>query len=345
MGSRLFAMFKIFILIVALFLTLPLPAQEARQVLGQLSVSDLYLEPSFVFRESKQGGFDAGDSYVEFAWRDSIYTAHFQVGSAELINQPRFFAAENSGLAMTEAYAEADTDYGRFRMGLLPLCFGLENATPEAQLLFPRSLIFRERVIAIHDVGFSYDVENAGFYSQMIVHNGEGGPDLDGEMWFSTALGWKNATWNVGVSGTTGRTTPASTANVSGGNGFDGTQKSKISLANAFVQMKSGAWQLAGEGDAGQVDQGGYQDYLQGGHVDIRYSLARIPIDLLARYDVWQENWPTQSNENVEYTMGLAVHSPYRNSTVYVYGIKSIQKDVTPDSHQVKIVWKLTPRF
>jgi hypothetical protein len=324
-------------------------AARAQESLGSLAVSGIFLEPSFVYSEPSHGAFEAGRSYLGVSWtREPNLSAVLKVGSRSLIGTPaRYGPAPVDQLALIEGYAQLDTSVGKIRGGLVPIEYSLEGGDSEERLRFPRSLLFENRVINLRDYGVSYHISTEGFFSDWAIHNGEGGTDLDNRMWFTFRAGFQNGrSFKVGLSGSTGSTTPLSTAvatpttSVSAA-GYDVTQTAKIRLANLFAE---GTWErLTGSLEAtyGDVEQDAGSNQLSAGHLDIDYNLSDA-WSLLARYDRFD---PTSAdNDSVQdYMAGVALKSVYENSVLYLFGSQLKYEGQSNNVHRVLLIWRMTP--
>ena len=318
----------------------------AQESLGSLAVSGLFLEPSFVYFEPSQGSFEAGRSFVAFSWtREPNLSAVIKVGSRSLIGTPaRYGPAPVDQLALIEGYAQFDTQVGNLRGGLIPVEYSLEGGDSEERLRFPRSLLFENRVINLRDYGVSYHMSTGGFFSDWAIHNGEGGTDTDNRMWFTFRAGFQNGrSFKLGLSGSTGSTTPLSTSNAISvqAAGYNFNESAKIRLANFFME---GTWErLTGsvEITGGDVQQDSGPNRLKAGHVDIDYNLSD-KWSLLARYDQFD---PTSAdNDSVrDYLAGVALKSIYENSVLYLFGSQRKYEGQPNDIHRVLLIWRMTP--
>lgn len=326
-----------------------LQAASADESLGRLEVSDLLLEPTYILTEPRQGQFRIGNSYLAARWsRDSVISAVFKVGSTDLIGVPaRYGSAPANQLGFVEAYAQADSDYGRARFGLIPIPFGLEGGDAERRLNFPRSLLFQTRMVNIRDHGASFRIANEGFFSDWAIHNGEGGTDLDNETWFTARWGWQdNHRFRVGLSGSVGSTSTKST-NPSGTSTstdalLDVNKGSRIRLANFFFEWDLMPVKLLFESTAGDTRQDDNVIKYRELHADAEIKGGSSTLWLL-RYDTMDPRSDLPADQVTELTAGVAFRSHYENSVFYILGTKRIQQDVSRDVHKAMIYWRLTP--
>lgn len=323
----------------------------AQESLGSLAVSGIFLEPSFIYAEPSRGAFEAGRSFVAFAWtREPNLSAIFKVGSKSLIGTPaRYGPAPVDQLALIEGYAQLDTQIGKIRGGFIPIEYSLEGGDSEERLRLPRSLLFENRVINLRDYGASYHISTDGFFSDFAVHNGEGGTDLDSRMWFTFRAGFQNGrSFKTGLSGSTGSTTPLSTNPASFPTttptvtaGYDVTKPAKIRLANIFVEGTSGRLTGSLEATGGDVQQDGTNNRVRAGHADLEYNLSD-QWSLLTRYDSFD---PTSADNDgvVDLMAGVALKSVYENSVLYLFGSRRRYEGNPNDVHRVLLIWRMTP--
>jgi hypothetical protein len=329
--------------------SLPFSAGAAEN-LGRIEVSDIFLEPIYTNVEPHQGSFSLGSSYLGASWTiDSVLSAQLKFGSRDLINSPIRYGPTTSlsQLAIVEAYAQADSEFGLFRLGMIPLYYGLEGGDVERELYFPRSLIYQARYIGLRDFGGSYHISSDGFTVDSTIHNGEGGADLDNELWLTTRLSWsRERHFRLGISGQVGRTTPLSTyptgKEASGPAWVDVTQAARYRIVNAFVHWLIQPVQIEAEATAGDVLQGDNIIKTRALHADFVY-ITRGSLDWLLRYDILDPRNDLGSDQLTEISLGLAWRSAYRNSVLTLLGTKRIQQDTPPDVHRVMLIWRMAP--
>ena len=199
----------------------------------------------------------------------------------------------------------------------------------------------------LRDYGFSYHISTGGFFSDWAVHNGEGGTDLDNRMWFTFRTGFQEGrALKVGVSGSTGSTTPLST-NVSTPSttvsvaGYDVTRSAKIRLANVFGEFNWERLTASFEITGGDIEQDSGSNRLRAGHVDLDYNLSD-QWSLLARYDQYD---PTSADNDsvIDMMAGVALKSAFENSVLYLFGSQRRYEGQPNDIHRVLLVWRMTP--
>jgi len=335
-------------------------AQNQAPVLGQserlgiLEIREIFLEPRFRYYETRSGEFDLGNSLIGFQWiRDDVISAVLTAGARDLVSRPRFYRSTNeSDFTLIEAFIQADSIVGNFRFGRVPLPYGLESGRGEAILRLPRSLIFSQQWLGLRDQGLAYEIEFHGFSSEWAVHNGEGGENLDNQIWFTSRWAWSGgAGVLLGFSGATGRTTPMSTMLEPGSTapprtlteaGIDPTQSSKIRFGNLFFEYEKPWLSLAAEGHVGEFVQNSEKTRLRGGHADVRLSLNRT-LSLLARWDVLDPNDRLKDDRLQQATLGFSVRGLYDTSTIYILASRSEQQGQTQPTHEGWVIWRLAP--
>lgn len=326
-------------------------AATLEERIGILEVQDLFLEPQFHYLETRRGEFQAGNSLVSLRWRrDDAISAVATLGTESLLGRPRRYqdSAESTELALAEAYIEARSSLGDWRFGRVPLPFGTEAGRAEARLRLPRSMVFRERWLGLRDQGFSFAIENRGFYSEWAVHNGEGRDDLDNQIWFTSRWGYSSEDgWNLGASGSAGRTTPASTQSADGlrtslDAGLDPDRSSKQRYANAFFEWESRALSAVLEGTFGESEQADTISRLRSGHLDLGYAWTKN-LGILVRHDILDPNDRTTGDRQDETTVGLSWRGDYATSVFSLLGTRAHLEGHRPDRHEARLIWRLTP--
>lgn len=332
---------------------------RAQEKLGELGVSDIFIEPNFTYTEPRQGRFEAGNSYLAGEWKQELgeigasafvfnIKAVVKVGSTTLLGRPvRYEVISPDRFGLVEAYGQAETTYGRFRFGLVPIPYGLEGGDVEPRLVFPRSLFYRRGYIGLRDQGIAYRISNEGFFSDWTVHNGESGPDLDSETWFTARWGWRGLrSLTLGLSGSVGRTAPSST-NPSGGAdsavaGLDVNQPAKIRIANGFAAWETRALDIRFEAHGGTTRQGELDTNFTSGHLDVDGEVWNRLV-LMARYDALDPDLSQAGDRIEEISIGIGWRSRDENSFLSLIGSKLTQEGLVPDAHQVRLIWRMTP--
>lgn len=342
-------MTKLLLLVLTSLLIFAPAVSTAQEKIGTLSVSDLYLEPRFLYQEGESGGFSAGNSLVSFSWiRDEVISATVTAGTRELVNRPRRFIVESEDeLTLAEAYIEARSTLGTFRFGRVPIPFGTEGGRAESNLKFRRSLLFRDGWIGLRDQGLSYTIEHRNFFNEWAIHNGESGEDLDNQTWFTGRWGWTNDKIYTGFSGSTGRTTPASTQDVTGSRtfadaGLNPDISSRLRFANVFFEWDYKVFSFEIEGTMGDVRQASQSATLTAAHADFQYRIKKN-FSVLGRYDILEPSNKVAEDKIEESTFGLAYRGWYETSTLYLFASRVREQGNDDSNHQVLLIWRLSP--
>ncbi len=182
-----------------------------REDIGELKIHDLLLRPNFLLKEPTNGAFSIGESSFALRWElESKFAGVVRIGPRTLLNPlARYAPTVNSDIVLVEAFAEYNDPYGRFRFGRVPVEFGYEGRLWERELIFPRSLLFRNRAIMLRDVGGSYEISHNNFFTGFVIHNGESDSDQDGRIWYTARMGYREDKFEIGLSGQTGGTKPS----------------------------------------------------------------------------------------------------------------------------------------
>lgn len=341
----------IFVLILGLFPIGAVAQELDPEPLGTISVSDLLLAPRFTYFEPSRGHFQPGDSFIAVGWRrDETLSAQVSLGTQSLINIPNRYPQINADTVnVIEAYGQGDGSFGRFRAGLLPIPFGSEGGIAEGRLRFPRSLIFERGMIGLRDHGVSYSISHERFGSEWAIHNGEGGRDIDNKLWYTARWGYTiPGKMRFGVSGQTGRTTPASTNPVGtyttsspADAVMDLNKSSKVRIGNVFVNIDSRRYGLTLEATTGDVIQDVKRRFTAG-HADFYFPLSP-KLAMLARYDFFDPK--RVATDHVQYlTAGISYRTGHDTSEIYIFGTQEMKPEPVADVHRFMLMWKLTPQ-
>lgn len=328
-------------------------ASIEQESLGKVYLSDLFLSPRINYSEPKTGSFMLGNSYLAADWtRGDMVSGHFAFGTKSLIGPPaRYGAINDQDFGLVEGYAQMVTQYGRFRLGLQPIPFGMQSGINEANLRFERSLIYQKRLVGIRDIGFGYSITSDGFFSDWLIHNGEGGRDLDNQTWFTARLGYHKNYITVGASGQTGKTNPLSTdppgnlAATPAGNfqstGINIDDSGKYRLLNVFLAYRTKEVESSFEITNGDIFQSQLTSHPSSGHVDLFLPFGEV-FAALFRYDFYDpKNLIDPTNQ--QYTLGVCLRSIYETSNIYIFGSRNVLPAPQSDSHQVLLVWRVSP--
>jgi hypothetical protein len=320
---------------------------SAVETLGHLYVQDVLVRPYFEVAQPEGGNFSLGESSFALQWsNDELFSSYIMIGQRSLINQEGMYVTTDNDhpneFTFVEAYGQASGSYGQFRLGMIPIEYGAEGQLRESELIFPRSLIFERGIVGLRDLGASYAIQNEGFFTRVVVHNGEAGENTDGRLWYTGAWGWSNENnFQVGAMGSTGSTTPASTLNSTYSvAGFDPTRNSKWRLFGGFLKWYPKNWKFLLEGTGGELLQGGLQKFYVG-HFDAIYDFSQMFSGLL-RYDELNPN-STPTNDHTRYlSAGVAFRTAHDTMAIYFIATEVFEQGHA-NSNQFRLVLRLTP--
>jgi hypothetical protein len=316
------------------------------QILGQIQISDVYLEPQYRFMEPRQGSMGLGDSFIEASWKlDKSLATRVQLGTTQGLYKPLFYGPDGSqNFGLRQAWGQWDSGYGVVRVGLLPLSYGLEGGIHPANLHLPDSRVYFNRWVAKHDYGISYDFQHDGFRVEMQGHNGETAANTDNQTWVTARWSYNVANrLRVGISGVTGRTTPLSTSGAQRGPDFIPAEQSRFRMGNAFAEYQaSSRLHLAAEYHLGSMEQRGDRRPVQGGRMDVKYHISE-QWAAVVRGEDFAGSTLNAAGRTFDSTAGLAYISANHTHNVFVYGTRIDREGGRYPEHQAFFVWKLTP--
>lgn len=325
-----------------IFLIVLSPPKVWAEELGEFQIRSYLLEPQYSVRESgvidletnqlQKSGFELRKALVGIGWKkDSTFSGYLGLGNLRLINRPSRVGSQLSGYGVYEAYAQASTDYGTVRAGLIPMLFGIEGRSQEFALEFPRSLLFQTRQMGLRDYGVSYFVNYGRFYTAVAAHNGEGGDDTDDRLYSTAVWGWhQSAGFHLGISAQAGRTVDPTTS-----------VETKARFVNAFALLKLYGVGFSLEGTAGENKVGDNPHQLYAWHADL-YHRVDDHFGALARYDEANTDTSTGSNKRQEVTVGLSLRDTNNTSILYLYGIKRLKESDQNTDDEIRLVWRIT---
>ena len=309
---------------------------QGSEQIGELKVSDFFAEPTFTTDSPGGGttGFSIGRSYLGVQWtQDNVISAKVLVGPKSLLVIPSREGPDDKSLGIVEGYGQADTAYGLFKMGMIPVLFGYEGAISEGESAFTNSLMYQQRLVLKRDLGASYSMRLGDAESFMAVHNGEAGPDQDSRLWMTARFSLHGAASSqVGVSGQTGRWVDPVTG-----------REEKIRTGNVFAGFR--IYDLGLNGEA-TMSSSFYQDTLDrqwlAWHADLLWPLLG-EWGFQARYDFIEPDYSVGNDQRREVTAGVNWHSHYRTSTLYFLGSSQWQEGVSVPQNWVRVIWQITP--
>ncbi|MGZ3723787.1 MAG: hypothetical protein ACXVA9_12680 [Bdellovibrionales bacterium] len=316
-----------------------------REDIGELKIHDLLLRPNFGLHEGREGNFSIGESSFALRWElEQKFAGIIRIGPRTLINPTaRYTPKVNDDVTLVEAFAEYNDVYGRFRMGRMPVEFGLEGRMWERNLIFPRSLLFQKRAMMLRDVGISYDVTQGDWYTGFVVHNGESDNDVDGRSWYTARWGYKGETFEIGAAGQTGSTRPTSTA-LSGDTlaNVDPTVNEKWRLGGLYtnISVKKIDWVL--ECYMGELEQETKVTKYATGHTDLSYIFSKR-FSTHVRYDFFDPNIRLYGDQERQISLALMLSNQSHSSNLILVGTKALGEGVAIHNDEIRLIWSLSP--
>ena len=318
---------------------------------SEVFIDDIFVSTNLQFLpEDNVSNFSLDQSSFSMLWGVGWgLSGVLRLGSLGLINTQEIFQEElPKEWGSYEAYLQYNHgSLGRIRMGLIPLEFGLEGGVLESQLLLPRNQIFSKRVSALRDYGLSYFIETQyGFYTRLIVHNGESAKNQDGELYYSAAWGWSGDFMDMGLSGYTGLTRPNSTLGLESDlGGVDLTMDAKWKVGAAHFRWDSGlslAFSL--EYLMGKVEQEDNSNEFAMGNVSLEYRLTDRTA-LLTRYDKMDPNKSLHGDQQTEISLGLIFWGKSKNARLSFVATRALEQSIDLVNDRYGLTWSFSPRI
>lgn len=320
-------------------------AAGAREQLGQLKVDNLVVRPQFTLLEPGKSNFELGESLFSVRWdMDTRIGAVFTVGAKDLIGTSTHFVDKlTEDLGFIEAYGEYNFEYGVIRAGLQPVGFGIEGGIGEADLDMPRSLLYQKRIVPLRDIGLSYAVDHNGFFTRVMVHNGESGANVDGRPWYTGKWGWaKPGRWRLGFAGQTGSTKPESTTTSADTlSGVDPSKEAQWRIGGPFVVWTPHRWRFALEGYVGELVQGREARKHSAAYSSVAYAGPTYFVGF--RYDQFDPNHDVDGNLDRQMTLALGILSERRTSRIFLVATKVFEENKQIPNDEIRLIWHLTP--
>lgn len=320
-------------------------AKVLREDIGELKIHDLLIRPNFVLKEPSSGEFTIGESSFALRWElEQKFAGVIRIGPRSLLNTPaRFDKNPENDVMLVEGFAEYDDPFGRIRLGRIPIEFGYEGRLWERELIFPRSLFFQNRAMILRDVGLSYEIQNNGFFTGFAVHNGEGDSDKDGQIWYTARWGYRADKFEVGLSGQTGFTKPAST-NLSGDTlaGVDPTKDAKWRIGGAYAAISGRRAEWVMEVNGGERVQEKKIGKFSAWHTDFGWQFNKT-ISAHARYDVMDPNQSLSHDMQKRASLAMVLSNGTRSSNLIIMGTKCIEDGPQIANDELRLIWNLSP--
>lgn len=336
---------RLSLLLLLLFLNRIADAAVQRESIGQLKIHDVLLRPNVYVREPQEGSFSLGESSFALRWElEDYFQGVIRVGSRELMNPTaRYTPSVNDDIVLVEAFGEYRSPFGRFRMGRIPTEFGAEGALWERDLMLPRSLLFKNRVVELRDLGFSYFISHADFYTQLILHNGESENDRDGRIWYSGKWGYKFPDLDLGFSGETGSTKPSSTS-TSGDTlaAVDVNKEALWRLGGLYADYTPRHWQVTLEIYGGEREQKSGTRRFGAGHLDISHTVSEHGA-FIFRYDHFDPDFKADNDTQRAFSLGFELSNRTRTSNLILVGTKNLEESHQVPNDELRLIWSLSP--
>ncbi len=320
----------------------------ADETVGRLKVEEILLRPTYFSEEGKGGQFSFQDSMVSFQWmKDDNISAHIAIGSVLERSVPVFYleATPADQLGFIEAYAQYTGIYGHVRAGLVPLGFGSSGVDKNRDRVWPKAMLFSERIVGERDYGVSFFTQNNNFYTELTVHNGEiDQPQNDGNLWITTRWGWANERkFQAQFSGQAGRTdAAATTAGSSTLAGWDLTKGAQWRFAGLSLAWRPRYWDIHFNGTFGEQEQSGKTDSLTTYQFDfIRYHGRNWGFGL--RHDQLDSNTKAHNDQVLRESAMLLNQSDDGTSLVSLVYTKRLEEKYQVGNDEVWLQWRVTP--
>ena len=313
--------------------------------IGELKIHDLLLRPYFMLGEGKQSNFSIGESSFALRWElEKKFAGVVRIGPESLINpSAHFVKTVPDEVTLVEAFAEYNDVYGRFRMGRLPVEFGLEGRKWERELVFPRSLLFQNRAMMLRDMGVAYDISQNNWYTGFVIHNGNSGDNTDGRTWYTARWGYKSDDFEIGATGQTGSTLPDAT--VASGDtlaGVDTSKAAKWRLAGLYGTVSSKKWEWSLESYMGELEQDLTSTKFATGHTDLSYMWTKR-FSTHVRYDFFDPDLELYGDQQKAASLALQFSNNSHSSNLILVGTKSFGELHTTRNDEIRLIWSLSP--
>lgn len=320
-------------------------AAVLREDIGELKIHDLLLRPNFVLREPTDGSYSIGESSFALRWElEDKYAGVIRIGPRSLLSpSARYSDTVNSDIMLVEAYAEYNDAYGRFRLGRIPVEFGYEGKLWERELIFPRSLLFQNRVMMLRDVGGSYEINHNNFFSGVVIHNGESDADEDGRIWYTARWGYRAERFEVGMVGQTGGTKPTATSTSNDTlAGVDPTKEAKWRMGGIYIASSKKKFDWTLEVYQGEREQETVIGKFSTAHADVGYQFSKTFAGYL-RYDHFDPNRNLDGDLQRRASVALVLSNRTKSSNLILVGTKVFEETNQIPNDELRLIWSLSP--
>lgn len=314
--------------------------------LGEFRFAELSLSPQFRVAEPSEGGVELVESSLGFLWlRDETLSAHFAIGTSDLISNSIWFSAsDRSEVALIRAYLEAKTTMMNFRVGRMQVPFGFEGARPEWYQLLPQSLVRRADWFVERDDGLEIESVQRPFSVRFMLHNGESGPQKDSRTWATGQWKFKNDRGHFvllsgSVGGTGSESTSGSTRAAEAGFIFDPDQKAKFRMGVLSLGREWARSLVLLEAGQGQVLQADQKESFQWGQADLAWNFGG-DLSFLARHEFRQANKKDLNSKIESHGLGFSVSAKDRLSQFSLF-FRQIHERPQVENNEALLLFRL----
>lgn len=297
-------------------------------------------------REPSEGGFELKDTWMSVQWKkDENIFGEFRLGTLDQYQPTVFTSGGQSGLGLLEAWLQLNTNFGRLRVGRIPISDGFEGSFGDSFWLMPVSEVKKRNWLFSRDEGLTYEAETKPWLTSITVHNGEAGANLDNKMWVTGRFQYfRNTDGNgVLVTATEGSINPASslTASAQTGEGFrfDSTKQAKVRWGTLaiFHLWQRDFWNMEfGRGDNLQ-DAEKYP--FAWGRVDLSKNLGG-DLNFLLRYEQTQSDLKAAASIVKISALGLLLSSSDQLSSVTLF-LKHKEEAPSRDNDEALLLFRI----
>lgn len=297
--------------------------------------------------EPKTASFSLSRTFLGYSWKnDNRWSASILVGGTELLGIPKRYGVKAADFSLLEAYGQWDSGLGIWRVGQIPIEFGLEGGSHEEILIFPRSLIYQKGYLGLRDVGVSYYIKEGLFYTNLAIHNGEGGADRDNRAWLTGRWGVTPKNVDLGISAQVGQTTAQSTniaGNASLDSLFSATENHRLRLANFYVSGHWDNWYAGSEIYLAEIlTDNQPTTQFSGWHLDLKHQWSPT-FQFLARYDEIRTYPATGREKTMQATLGIVLSNWNQTSSFFILATKVLDEPTEINNDRLQINWRWTP--
>ncbi|MCB0350283.1 MAG: hypothetical protein KDD38_03810 [Bdellovibrionales bacterium] len=318
---------------------------SADEPVGTLSIEMLRLRPTLLSDESVGASFSLSDSAFGLSWRkNKKLSAYVEVSSELSRNLPVYYsAAQVDRIGFSMAYAEYLGVYGRIRFGLIPLNFGYDGVLASHENIYNNALPYSERIIGLTDQGISFYTENNGYYTELVVHNGEIDTASDGRIWTSGNWGFTNGRhFRTQLSLQTGYVKSSVASSTNSLAGVLPNQTALWRNGIFFLNWYPRNWNIVAQIGGGEVKQDSQEGRYNNSMIEVTRSISKN-FTAGFRYDQLDPDRKTDGDILTDLSLALTFKSADSTSQVIVLATKSIEESGEIPDDQLRLVWLLTP--